>query len=982
MTLTEWHEKLLDHFTALRRSRTEILGDAPIFALEHGLSDGEVINLGASVREQFARASWLGAHSLPWIVYATELGYRYSGNEYWQTFEETTPGWAGNDLRDWLRDQFKWFCEEFGGARPSGTWASQFRIICWPITHAILPLDLQKQLARVLYEIRPYYSGDLLASPAKLGEQVALRSAFGTSRFQNFAQETLLVGQIAAALLLESHFGSDCLLLPETLERIGRDLDEERGARDWLKSARNSARNSVELTGLAQWGRDTFRQPEPPEVTPEEIPRLGIEPRLVLRPLSLDRTAWEVVLEVPDLSHLLLSFPNERETLADSRCVVAGAAGRPLARGRVLQGHQQVLLSRWPRPGETLLGFERRSTALEFLFRTECLLRPGPTWLFRIASDGLADEVRSLIVRPGQRYVVLRTTGAKPPAAIAPPISVSCEGVQGFSLNLPQALSPAWEETLRTLGLAQARSVEVWPAGLMAAKWDGQGRAEWLSSERPCFGVCADHAVASVAVEFGGKMLEFPNISPGSAAYVELPQLPVGTHSLRLLVREHLANPRLTTGELQILIRSPRPWSAGRDSRGPFVVQVEPTRPTLEQLWEARMDLELHGPEGCQVTCTVKLFDGISAAASVTKRLPRLRLPVECGQWDDYFKEQFCRTREAQDAYDDARGCEIEFKAEDLGRFTLLCERKPVPLRWFVRRQDENYVLRLADDSGAAAELQLSYCSFEHPDVEEVLRVPPGGQPLPVPEKGGLFIARKANHAARVVVPAVEQRVAHSFAELKCNPQPRTHGRSPEACLFVIKEIENWARARLPGDFRTRLRQWEVVNALTQHLLRQLAGEEWVRAENMFGRGRMRLAALRQAMRKKPDEKQLADVIEVRLEYLAGVSCTDRVADLASLYLKHLHLHDVPSKPADRHALHPDQELQSISWMCELALRLASSPIDAPEWAGSHIQAGLTRILEEPALIKAARFIAIGVDSYLPAEPISARSLLAGWGWR
>jgi hypothetical protein len=35
-------------------------------------------------------------------VYATEFGYGYAGEEYWQTFQAETPNWSGE--RDWLRD--------------------------------------------------------------------------------------------------------------------------------------------------------------------------------------------------------------------------------------------------------------------------------------------------------------------------------------------------------------------------------------------------------------------------------------------------------------------------------------------------------------------------------------------------------------------------------------------------------------------------------------------------------------------------------------------------------------------------------------------------------------------------------------------------------------------------------------------------------------------------------------------------------------
>src|SRR3712207_7713201 len=50
------------------------------------------------------------------------------------------------------------FKRQFAGATPSGRWAEHFSIIAWPITHAILPRDLQQQLARILYDLRHSFS--------------------------------------------------------------------------------------------------------------------------------------------------------------------------------------------------------------------------------------------------------------------------------------------------------------------------------------------------------------------------------------------------------------------------------------------------------------------------------------------------------------------------------------------------------------------------------------------------------------------------------------------------------------------------------------------------------------------------------------------------------------------------------------------------------------------------------------------------------
>src|SRR5207247_341885 len=122
------------HFEDLRRVRTASVGDKPLFALEHGLESHELGELAGEIRAHITGGPPSVDHSLPWIVYAAELGYRYAGDEYWQTFEEETPGWTAHGTRSWFRERFGWFHKHFGGARPSGPWAAHFSIICWPIT--------------------------------------------------------------------------------------------------------------------------------------------------------------------------------------------------------------------------------------------------------------------------------------------------------------------------------------------------------------------------------------------------------------------------------------------------------------------------------------------------------------------------------------------------------------------------------------------------------------------------------------------------------------------------------------------------------------------------------------------------------------------------------------------------------------------------------------------------------------------------------
>ena len=119
MELGALHHRLAEHFGALARDRKDI----PLFALEHGLAQAELLALQNSLRDHIRVAAPSRDHQLAWVVYAAEIGYGYAGDEYWQTFEERTPGWPLNGRRDWIRDAFVAFQRKFAGAKPSGPWA-------------------------------------------------------------------------------------------------------------------------------------------------------------------------------------------------------------------------------------------------------------------------------------------------------------------------------------------------------------------------------------------------------------------------------------------------------------------------------------------------------------------------------------------------------------------------------------------------------------------------------------------------------------------------------------------------------------------------------------------------------------------------------------------------------------------------------------------------------------------------------------------
>lgn len=498
-------ERLDAHFRALRVRRDTSGRGIPIFALEHGLSEAELDLLKIEVCSAVRRGHLPRKQWLPFVVYAAEIGYAYDGNEYWQTFESSTPGWAERGDRHYIRRSFGDFKRIYGGAEPTGPWAHHFSIICWPITHSVLPTDLQRQLARLLFDYRGALTADLLAHPAALGSRLAARAWHCSSRFQNFAQNASLLGQVAAALLVGDDEESP-YLLDSTLKRIVESLSDEREAGRWLRGAKSTA-TRIRMSGFRPPVRTTSAL-----TTPSGITRLpaATDPRAFLR---RERDGWVAYLDLPDLSVLAERLPSIHTDLGRLRVRIDGASG-PLATGRLLYAGQEVRLDRWPDPRSPLIQLEGASTVVNSLLADQSVLAPGPTWLFRIQEPWSAIEVRGKFVRPGQKYVLIskQVFSEVDHASWIEPDSFVTRGIVALRLDVPALIGSEDVALLRSLGLGIVIDVDVRPAGLVPGGWDGEGAAEWLAGEHAVVALRSTKAVSQCILSIDGlpHLLEWP----------------------------------------------------------------------------------------------------------------------------------------------------------------------------------------------------------------------------------------------------------------------------------------------------------------------------------------------------------------------------------------------------------------------------------------------------------------------------------------
>ncbi len=701
-----------------------------------------------------------------------------------------------------------------------------------------------------------------------------------------------------------------------------------------------------------------------PEEARVEIATLGIEPRLILRPVDQDRRTWDVCLEIPELSQLLLKFPKMREVLTQSRCTVTGSSGRPLARGQCLFGSQRVALVRWPRHDEVLLKFDKRDLHLEALLRTECLLRPGPIWLFHITSDGLAYEVRSLRIRPGENYILVRA-GTLIDADV-PAVALACEGVKAILLELPDALDANWEITLQQLGLKHARAIDVWPAGLTPALWDSEGHGEWLASERPCLGVRADHSVNAIVVTVGSSLdspLLLDNIHPGSISFVELPRLPVGLHSIRFSTRRTGFAAADPVGELEVLmrVRESRPWSQSGGAKGPLLARIEPISPTLEELWENRANIAFQGPTGRQLRCTASLVDSVSDQVAIVRMLPPLTLPVDAPTWMRHFTRHFRNERNAATAYDSAKACELRFTSDELGTFTLRCERELTPLRWVLRQRSVGNDLRFLNDSGDTIPITIGRRTFERPDKEEALEV---AEIYKLPPSGGMYIARLSGRIAAIIASPIVQ----GLTQLGCNPTVEYSLEAKVSLPKIWEDAELWSAAKLSGNVFGMARLREVLLAIQKHVIRTLCGNDWLRTEVAYCQGTSSEAHLLRAIWVANYEAEIAE--RLRRSY-PELNVFDRAARVHEMVKIAKFLEGPDSQIHDT----------AFEWLAEFALRVASDPTEVKTWAGNRLEEGIGYLLRFPTYMRAARCMVIAIDQQLN-ESDSTSALYASWRWR
>lgn len=936
MTLDQWQERLHGHFSQLASQRS--LSEFPLFALENGLSDEEFDEITDLLHAELLDGWRLSRHWLLWVVYATELGYDYDGGEYWPSFEERTPHWwqpitatRRNQLRSW----FSRFQTTYHGVKPSGPWAEQFSIIAWPITHAVLPRYLQWQFARALYNLRYQLAHLDTMSPIAVGQLLAANTWDASSRFRELLQQQELTGRIVLALFSDRSLAGASPLYPSTLERLVADLEEVQSSREWLKETR--------LLVTERW-KGIARAPATAGTRRDGCDSGAGRAAFHIRPtLILRRSAgatWSVVVDIPSFADVARSDPEFQRLLRSTRCKITGTGDTWLPTGWLVTSSRRRVVKQWPGAGAPLIQFERADPVLDHMAAEESRLTSGPTWLCRIGADDLGHEVMSRTVRPGRTYILLSEQPITSRYDFLSACKVDCDGIHAVLLSVPESVSFETITRLQQLGVQVARTVRIFPAGLSARGFDGEGHTEWLTTEAPCFGIVHDHPVDTYSLRLDAESeIQIDAPCASMPVFVRIAPLSAGRHTLMVKARGMQAQAILVSsvaeGLITLDVREPEPWTPGTTSHTGLAITLEPDTPSLDEFWEGQTSVSVLGPAGHHVVCEFQLFSA-SGRELFSEPVATFDLPITPTDWKEKLSLFTSDDRRAWICAEATSG-RFLIKGEELGTFALRLERDVKPLRWVCRNLPKANTVRLIDDTGGELMPACRFFSFRTPvapvslDAEIVV----SGSNIDNP--GGLFQASLGNFHDDVIV-SIPLRV-HGFTDLLIEPDVSALEGETTSPSAIIDALRRWSRARLLGPL-VSMRRNRIVERIANKLYARLCGPRWAEAE----------MAYLDTGHAGPTRQKLLDTVGVPHAFSVVLGHEYDRMDAGT-----------ESGTAWFFSVASRYQVSSNQGLCDFALRIAGCPQDVPEMVPTQslLDALLSDIEEKDTLLRGARLVAL-----------------------
>lgn len=821
---TAWQSRLEEHF-AKSSLRSEQSG-RPIFAIEHGLEIEEIESLKSVVRKSIKAEGLNPDFWLLWVVYAAEHGYAFDGIEFWEGFGERTQGWHAAGDRKQIRDWFRRFGAQYRGISPSGRWANHFSIISWPITHAILPKDLQRRLAKALYEAQYELQRVADRPTAEIGRTLSRAIQQSSQRFRLFLEQEEMLGQIVISLLgtpEEAAAGIDSM----TLVRISRDLNSMRDAQDWVRQAQKTWRAASPqfkivnpINSAAEKLKDQAAEDDRASKLISLIP--------VLEAQQVGGGQWQFELTVPsfnDVASLNIDF---FKFLHDTRIAIPHAETRMRPGEWLLIGARKCILKTWPANGEGLLKFEKEPP-FDKMMDWNLALPNKKVWTFKIQSDGTAKLITADCLQARNSYLI-----ASPKeidlSAFAEPCITSCQGLSVWRIDLPAIISSNLQSFLELLGLKCKKMLTLSASGIPPLQWLADFGGTWLSSSRPMLSIARDHQFDGYQFCLNGGEKIDAAIDSDRAIFIELPQLRSGQHTLKIRTYKLVGSEAFPTKEIQaeqdfqISIRDPKPWIAGESNSPAIFATVSPLAPSIEDFLTEGLGLEVLGDNNLtsKISIVLKDLHGIQLFRSV---ILEHSLPISSGIWANHY-QSFLRSHSSNQRFHECGAAFLEISSPEFGNYQINLDRQFAPLRWMLIHKNSVPLMRLVEHD-ASEDTTATFCDYKMAMQDIPIKHSDSRGNLTVLANSGLYRASSGSFSEDVIYAPndIHGSLTHLTAPL-----------SPDSISalddypFILKRAAIWHNAT-PITYLAKNWQTKLVRMLYQRIIARFCGKKWLVAE-------------------------------------------------------------------------------------------------------------------------------------------------------
>jgi len=820
--LSELESQLGNSFATLADNRAR--NGWPVFAIEHGLTADEIELLKSELQAALTHNQQMSReHFLVWVVIAAEIGYSYSGDEFWQSFVQQIPAWGNWGDRPSLKRRFLRFAKEYHGFRPQGRWAEHFSIISWPISHAILAGALHSKFAQLLHDTRFELSARQNWANAELGRFTS-DSYFGNSTLlAGLLEQHELTGSLVSNLGSEIQAHGDTPIQPGVLQRLCDDIESARLGRTNLQGFRHVQRTTnMRVRG----GLESIKAVAPPIDGAEKTSfHQRYRPKLIAK---VDKDgAWQLGLNLQGIAGLLAEHGIRLREMRNVRMKFVGQRSwSPIQALRTVVAKPMIgvpdLNAVVSKP---LIEFDGEADGLDLLKQIVIGPPMQTCWLLRMQASGLAHEVAGRHIKRNSRYLLL--THQELSKQICKSLNAtraSCitEGPVAYILETNDVIAEAQKSELKKMALGWRHRIDVSPIGLVPRWEDGADSVVFVQGEAIFLRIDSDAIVDGFTVRVDSGDAVRVNIGGQNSTILELSDLDIGSHRI-CIAPIGLRHSKVPETEFYISIRSREHWSLLGAPAAGFSVETSPHTVSFDDVKDRKSAIQVLGLQGetCQVS--VSLFDHRLELIHAEK-LGSIKLPSRLEFENSLFKS--VREGPLAEYLQDAGTVTLSFEVPHIARIDHSFDQELAPIRWKVRHRDEAMLVRLVDETDSSDPPKIFRASLASPDKfrpVEYAQVCVGDE-IEVP--GAMYQLKNGEHIHSRAFTMMDKATLSSFSQLGSQPVVFESNKSSEVIQFLTA-YKVWRSAKFSGPLAPHRRR-SLLREMEIQLFRLILPPRWV----------------------------------------------------------------------------------------------------------------------------------------------------------